>query len=46
MSNEAHRETTPPQPTVIDLVQRGTDRFHDQQAEARLRLRSTAPEGR
>ena len=46
MSNEAPRETTPPQPAVIDLVQRGTDRFHDQQAELRLRMRAAAPEAR
>ena len=46
MSNEPHRETAPQRATVIDLVQRGTDRFHDQQAEARRRAGVAAPEPR
>ncbi len=45
MSNEAHEEPGRPAARTIDLVQRGTDRFHDQQAEARrlARVEAAAP---
>lgn len=39
MSDEQHTEQDAPRAPLQDLVQRGTDRFHDQQAEARRQAR-------
>jgi hypothetical protein len=45
MTDTTQTERPEPSTACHDLVQRGTDRFHDQQAEARRLVRQQVPRG-